>query len=109
MAGNYVQVGGVWDHTPSGVAVLSGGVVVMDDTIGVAISNIADGEVGAVQVCDVFTLPKAAGTAINQGKKIYWKSDAGEIVTAATGNTYAGRAALGAAAGDAGVQVDLNK
>lgn len=109
MAKNYVQVGGVWDHTPSGAAVASGDVVVMEDTVGVAITDIADGDTGAIQVCDVFTLAKATGTAIGQGKKVYWNSTDGEIVATATGNTYAGRVAVTAESAAAEIQVDLNK
>lgn len=105
MATNYIEMGGVWDHTPAS-AVASGSVVVMNDTVGVAVTDIAAGATGAVQVDGVFSLPKD-NSAIGQGKKVYW--DGSAITTTDSGNTYAGRAITETVAGDATIAVALNQ
>lgn len=92
MATNYLQPGEVIDYTPSGSPVSSGDVVVIGARIGVALTAIAVGEPGSVQMEGVFLLPKAtaAGSALAQGVDVFWD---GSVITAADGagaNTPAG-------------------
>jgi predicted RecA/RadA family phage recombinase len=71
MANNFVTEGKIlnWPNG-TGSAVSSGEVVVIGDLVGVALVDIADGESGSVQISEVFTLTKTAGTAWNQGDKL---------------------------------------
>lgn len=108
MATNYVQDGCVLDYTPSGAAVASGDVVIMGVIGGVALTDIADGATGAVQVKGVFTLTKKSTDVIAQGALIYWDTDPGEITTTSTDNTLIGVAAAAAGNGATTVNALLN-
>ncbi len=107
MATNYVADGNVLKHT-AGADISSGDLVVMNTIAGVAVTDIANGEVGSVQISGIFTLAKATG-AISQGAKVYWNSSNSNVTTTASGNTLIGVAAAGAASGDATIDVLLNK
>ena len=75
---NFVQPGGVLviEHT-TGSQINSGDVVAFGSVIGVAATDIPDGESGSVQIEGVFELGKAGGTAWSQGDKLVWDADAG--------------------------------
>ncbi|PIQ84655.1 MAG: hypothetical protein COV75_01060 [Candidatus Omnitrophica bacterium CG11_big_fil_rev_8_21_14_0_20_63_9] len=107
MATNYVQEGKALNYTPSGADVASGDLVIIGTIAGVAKTDIADGETGAVHICGVFSLPKASG-AVTQGAKLYWSSTNSNVTTTASGNTLIGVAAAAAASGDASIPVLLN-
>jgi len=107
MASNYVQEGEALNYTPSGADVASGDLVIIGTIAGVAKTDIADGETGAVHICGVFSLPKASG-AVTQGAKLYWSSTNSNVTTTASGNTLIGVAAAAAASGDASIPVLLN-
>jgi predicted RecA/RadA family phage recombinase len=95
----FIHDGKSIDYTP-GADVSAGDVVVQNDLIGIAKFDIATGALGALAVTGVFDMPKATGSAIDVGEKVYW--DAGGSV--ATTNPAAGaNKSLGktvAAAGD---------
>lgn len=85
MAKNFVCDGKVMDYINGGdVDIASGAVVVIGDTVGIAVTNIAKGQTGAVEIEGVFTLPKAGGTALIQGEKTFWNT-ANKLVVAAAG------------------------
>jgi len=107
MATNYVQEGKALNYTPTGADVASGDLVIIGTIAGVAKTDIADGETGAVHICGVFSLPKASG-AVTQGAKLYWSSTNSNVTTTASGNTLIGVAAAAAASGDASIPVLLN-
>lgn len=111
MSKNFVSEGLVLDYTNTGSAVIySGSVVVMGDLIGVSITNIPAGKVGAVRVEGVFALPKAADTALTlQGAAVYWDT-AAKLVVAAEGTDIvpAGVVARVPASGATAVEVKLN-
>lgn len=106
MATNYVQEGAVLSHVAA-ADIASGDLVVMGVIAGVALTDIATGGRGAVQVKGVFDLPKATG-AVAQGAKLYWSSANSNVTTTASGNTLIGVAAEAAASGDATIPVVLN-
>ncbi|HSH45105.1 MAG TPA: DUF2190 family protein, partial [Longimicrobiales bacterium] len=63
--------------------------VVMGDVVGIALTDIAGGETGAVAIEGVFEVAKAAGTAWDQGAKLDWDASASAFdigVTPATGD-----------------------
>lgn len=101
---NKQQTGVILNHTAA-APVASGGVVVLTDRIGVAITALAAGETGAVLTEGVAVLPKAAG-ALTQGQEVYWDGTA--ITATPTDNTRAGYAAADAAADATSVAVKLN-
>lgn len=73
MATNYIQDGEVLDFTNgSGSDIASGAVVVSNDLVGVALTDIADGDTGAVATEGVFEVAKETPLAINFGDKVYW-------------------------------------
>lgn len=72
---NYLNTG--TDSVPSS------SVVVVGDTIGIAITAIAQGQTGALGIEGVFTLPKAGNTALDQGDYAFWNTSTKLVVAAA--------------------------
>jgi len=106
----FVQEGDVIDYTPSS-AVAAGDVVVQGDLIGVAKQPIAANTAGALAVVGVIDVPKAAGSAINVGTKVYWDAT-NKLGTTSDGggaNKLLGKAVLTAASAAATVRVRLTQ
>lgn len=93
MATTYVRDGKTLTYSNAGSAIASGDVVLMADTVGVAIADIAatTGQ-GAVQIEGVFNLAAAAGAWV-QGDNLYWDNSAKKFTKTASGSTLAGIAA----------------
>jgi len=110
MATNYVQPGDVIEYT-AGADISSGDVVVVGDNVGIALTDIANGATGSVQIAGVFTVPKTSGTAWNQGDRVDYDVSAGEFhkgLTAASGDVEnCGIAFAAAASGDTTANVLL--
>jgi len=88
MAKNFVHEGTAVEYT-AGADISSGDVVAMGDSIGIALTDIANGATGAVAIEGVFTVAKAAGTAWNCGDKLDWDASASAFakgITEATGD-----------------------
>ncbi|OSQ39012.1 DUF2190 family protein [Thalassospira mesophila] len=78
---NYIQAGSsLLFVNATGATIASGSPVVVGSQIGVAAVDIADGESGTVQMCDVFSLPKSAGSAIVQGDAVIFDVAASAFV-----------------------------
>lgn len=112
MATNYIQAGEVIDYT-AGADISSGDVVVVGNLVGVAITDIANGEVGAVGIDGVWELPKVSAAVIAAGETVNYDVSAGEFddnaATAATGDLTGGCVAVEAAGnGDTTVKVKIN-
>jgi predicted RecA/RadA family phage recombinase len=108
----YVGEGKVLDYANTGSAISAGDVVVMQDTVGIALVDIAATTgVGAVAIEGVFTVPKTTGTAWVMGDNLDWDTSAGEFhkgLTAASGDVAsAGIAAAAAASAAATGQIKL--
>jgi predicted RecA/RadA family phage recombinase len=102
---NKVQEGKKLDFVnTTGAAIKSGDLVIFGALAAVAITDIAAGDTGAVDLQGVYRLPKAAG-AITQGAKLYWVTADKNLSTVAAGNTLVGAAAEAALAGDAEVNL----
>lgn len=108
MTTRYVQAGKVLDFTNSGTAIASGDGVLVGTRLGVALTAIAAGATGAVQICGVFTMPKLGTDNIGQGALVYWDATNKRLTTTASGNALAGVAAAAAGAGTTSVNVLLN-
>lgn len=98
------QTGVILNHIAA-ADIASGDVVIIGARAGVAITDIATGETGAILTEGVVTLPKAAG-AIAQGALVYWTGTA--VTTTATDNDALGFAAEAVESGATVVAVKLN-
>lgn len=112
MAKNYIQAGEVIDFT-AGADISSGAVVVVGSLVGVAITDIANGDIGAVSVEGVWELPKVSAAVIGAGETVNWDTSAGAFddnqATPATGDLTDGCVAVEAAGnGDTTVKVKIN-
>lgn len=104
---NFVRKGQVLNYkNTTGSAILSGALVICGSLAGVAVTDIPNGEIGAVNLTGVYTLPKATG-AISQGVKLYWVVADSNVTTTASTNPYLGFADVAALSADATVNVIL--
>ena len=114
MATSMKQPGEVIDYT-AGADISSGDVVVIgsngDAIIGVAITDIANGDTGPVAIGGVWTLPKVSAAVIGQGESLVWDSSAGEFddnqAIPAAGDVSGPAAIAFAAAGNGATTVDV--
>ncbi len=70
---NFVQNGNALDLTAS-AAYASGELVIEGEIVGVAVTDIASGEVGAVSVTGVYEFDKESAATLAQGDKAYYDS-----------------------------------
>ena len=91
-------------------AVSSGGGALIGATFGVAVTDLANGEVGTFVLEGVCTHAKVTGTSTGgaQGAKAYWVAATKNISAASSGNTLIGVFAATCADGDATCVVRLN-
>lgn len=86
---NFVQRGDVIDYT-AGANIVSGAVVPLQHAIGIAVTDIADGDAGAVAIEGVVEVPKVSGAVFAVGEKLLWDASAGAFddsaATPATGD-----------------------
>jgi predicted RecA/RadA family phage recombinase len=75
MATNFVQDGDVLEYT-AGADTVSGQVVRVGQTLGVALADIANGATGPVKITGVFTVPKVSAAVIAQGERLVWDASA---------------------------------
>lgn len=96
-----VQRGDVLDYT-AGADITAGSVVALKHIVGVALTNIANGAVGAVAVEGCFTVPKVSGAVWAAGEKLLWDASAGAFddsaATPATGDIMGAVVAVAAGA-----------
>ena len=107
MASNYVQPGNIITWTNgTGTAVVSGQVVAVGQTLGVALVNIANGAAGSVAIEGVFSVPKVSAAVIAAGESLTWDVSAAAFddnaATPATGD-ITGPPAIAIEAAGAGV------
>jgi predicted RecA/RadA family phage recombinase len=100
------------DHTPSG-ALSAGDVVILDDNrIGVAVTDIEAGRLGAVYIDGVFDITCATGTTSAIGLDAYIDISANNVVipaaSKATGDVRAGTFLAAKVSGPVVATIDLN-
>ena len=88
-------------------AVASGGGALIGAIFGVAVTALANAEVGSFQLEGVYTLPKATGAA-TLGAKAYWDNTNKNVTATATSNTLIGVFVAAYASGDTSALVRLN-
>lgn len=100
---NYVQPGNVMTITAT-AAILSGQVVAVGNTLGVATGDIANGAKGEIAVNGVFVVPKVTGAVIAAGESVLWDASAGafddNLATPAAGDIGGAAAVAFEAAGN---------
>jgi predicted RecA/RadA family phage recombinase len=106
---NLVQDGKTIQYVVAGKAVQSGGIVILEDVVGIAVTGGDIGDLITLSIEGVYSLPKGSG-AIAKGKKVYVNVTEGvaTVVTTATSNTFIGYAWEAASAGDGKVDVKLS-
>jgi predicted RecA/RadA family phage recombinase len=106
---NFVQEGEYLRMTAP-YAVSSGGGALVGATFGVAVTDLANAEVGVFALEGVYTLTKATGASTGgaQGAKAYWIAADKKVTAASSGNTLIGVFAATCADGDATANVRLN-
>ncbi len=92
------------DYTPTS-NVSAGQVVVQGQLIGVAVTDIAANEKGALAVTGIFDFAKASGVNITAGAVVYWDDTNNVATTTSTGNVLLGKAVHGAGSTDTTVRV----
>jgi predicted RecA/RadA family phage recombinase len=97
---NLIEDGLTLQYTVAGAAVKSGDLVVVGDVTGVAVTDGVVGETITLNCKGVYALPKASGSAISQGVKIYWDATNSVVTTTATSNKQIGFAWSAAASAD---------
>ena len=88
-------------------AVSSGGGALIGSIFGVAVTALANAEVGNFQLEGVYTLPKATGAA-TLGAKCYWDNTNKNVTATSTSNTLIGVFVAAYASGDTSALVRLN-
>jgi predicted RecA/RadA family phage recombinase len=76
----------------AGADIVSGQPVVIGNRVGIAISNIANGSSGAVDMEGCFSVDKVSAQAWAAGDEIFWDASASKFTTVGTANTFAGHA-----------------
>ena len=107
MSADYKQRGDVIQYT-AGADISARDVVVIDNIVGVALVDIANGSTGSVQIAGVFNFPKKAADNLTQGLKVYWDATNSEVTLTDTSNTLMGVVFVAAAATTTSVDVLLN-
>lgn len=115
MARTFKQPGKVLTHAnSSGVDIAVGDVVVIGDTVAVALVDIPDGDSGSVSITGVHGLAKVAGVAWVQGDKLDWDASESaftkDLGAPAAGDvTDCGIAAADAASADTEGEVQIGR
>lgn len=97
-------------HITAAAPIVGGAPVVVGSLVGVAVNDAAIGQLVALELQGVFSLPKTtgAGTDIAAGDLVYLNSS-GVITKTASGNTLAGAAFAPASTTDGVVDVRLKQ
>lgn len=103
---NSVQKGDFLHYTPA-EDVHGGDLIVLQDMVGVAVTDIAAGTVGAVAVTGVYELPNDNGLALEVGQAVYMV-DGAMSAEAAEGAIKAGIAWAASSSRDATVTLRIN-
>lgn len=100
---NFVDNGSTVNYTnSSGSTIAAGSIVATGHCLGVAITDIANGETGALRVTGKVTAPKVSAAVFSVGEKLVWDVSAGAFddsaATPASGDITGGAVAAVAGA-----------
>ena len=109
MAQNYRQPGHTIDVTAGALSGRSSGdYVELSNQFGGVLVNDPDGNRGTLALDGVYELPKATGTALNVGTRVYWNNGPRQVFTTASGNPQVGYVVRSAANSASTVEVLLH-
>lgn len=83
---NYKQPGMSIEYT-AGSAISSGDVIALADRIGIALTDIANGSKGTVNLEGVYSLAAETDAAFSQGDQLFWDTSASELTKTPNANT----------------------
>ena len=89
-------------------AVSSGGGALIGAIFGVAVTDLANTEIGTFALEGVFALPKATGAAATLGAKCYWDNTNKNVTATVGSNTLIGVFVAAYASGDTTANIRLN-
>lgn len=104
---NEIQKGDVLDYV-AGADIASGAVVVLGDSIAVAMQSIANGSTGSVLRRGVVELAAIATGPFTQGQQLFWDANASKLTDVGTGNTPAGMCAEAKLSAGTTAKLELN-
>ncbi len=107
MSTNFIQKGEILNYTATAKNISPGELLIIGAIAGVAKTDIAVSETGAVHITGVYGLPKA-NEAITQGAKVYWSNANKNVTTNKTDSILIGVAANNAISSDEFIHVLLN-
>ncbi len=107
MAKKFIQPGEVIDFV-AGANISSGDVVAIGSRVGVALTDIANGATGPVQVTGVWEVPVLATDVVTQGAVLYWDPVNTRMTITAGALKVAGYAFEASGNGVATVKIKLN-
>ena len=107
MSTNFIEKGEVLNYTAANKPIASGDVVIIGNIAGIAKTDIAVGETGAVHINGVYSLAKS-NEAITQGVKVYWSSKNNNVTITKLDNIPIGVAANNTISSESRVHVLLN-
>lgn len=107
MSTNFIEKGEVLNYTATAKDIMSGELVIIGAIAGVAKTDIAIGESGAVHIAGVYSLPKA-NEAITQGAKVYLSNVNHNVTLNKADSVLIGVAANNAISSESQVHVLLN-
>lgn len=106
---NFIQKGGTLTvFAPEG-GVVSGQAILTGSIIGVCVTSAAEETEVEINVCGVYSLPKATGQAWGVGEALYWDETNSVFTTADTETAVAAYAAAAAESGATTGHVKLNQ
>ena len=82
--------------------------MLIGNRIGVLLTDLANGEVGAAQVTGVWELTKLSTDVVTQGALLYWDAGNSRLTTTASTHKQAGYAWAAASGTDTTVQIKIN-
>lgn len=101
-----VSEGRTIPYTPSGSALDAGQVVDLGTFVGVAVTDIADGVQGALEIWGLRDFNKYTGESIDVGDPVYWDEGTNTVTkTSAYSEAAIGKCVVTAASGDSTVTV----
>jgi len=106
---NRVNDGSTIEHTAVGTAIESGDVVDLTNEVGIAVTDIAVGEVGVLCLGGRYNLPKDTALVITKGESVYWDAVNGWVDKTSTAQILVGRAAESATETADNIDVNLNQ
>jgi predicted RecA/RadA family phage recombinase len=107
MSTNFIEKGEVLNYSATTKNISSGDLVIIGSIAGVAKTDIAIGETGAVHITGVYSLAKANDT-ITQGAKVYWNNINSNVTTNKLDSVLIGVAANNTISSDDFAQILLN-